>query len=220
MLRHFGVRIGGAVILPGDEPFMRGAVSCAVPLYRDRSDIFKFCPNEPLRETLESLTVNPLQAPTADVNAEEFIHFIKDTPHLTYLFSGPAGCILRPPLLRTSGKRFIHAHGGDAPRYSGSTAFYYSILEGGDIGATVFWMDEGLDTGDVIYKIVAAPWQGMDIDRIQDPVIRAEAMVRAIAQDRKSPSQKQGHGNRVTYHVIHPVLKHYALVKAGVGTRS
>lgn len=220
MLRHFGIRIGGAVILPGPEPVWQGSPSCSVQLYRNAEDVFIFHSGELLRDTLSSMQVPFLEAPTADVNADEFIDFIHATPQAIYIFSGPAGCILRPPILRNSGKRFIHAHGGDAPRYSGSTAFYYSILERGDIGATTFWMDEGLDTGDVIGKIVSPPHYGIEIDRIQDPVIRAEALADAVVQMGESIPHRQEHGQRVTYHVIHPVLKHLALAKVGLGVRS
>lgn len=220
MLRHAGVCIGGAIILPGDEPVWQGQSIYNFPLYRNTADIFSFCSDEPVRDTLDSMGVPCISSPTADINSAEFVEFIRGTAQSIYLYSGSAGCILRPPLLRESGKRFIHAHGGDAPRYSGSTAFYYSLLERGDIGATTFWMDEGLDTGDVIGRIVAPPHQDIEIDRIQDPVIRAEAFVWAINQPEYARPEVQDHANRVTYHVIHPVLKHYALVKAGLGRRS
>jgi hypothetical protein len=50
-------------------------------------------------------------------------------------------------------------------------------------------------------------------------VIRAQAFTQAlkILLNGDVRVEKQDHGARRTYHVIHPVLKHYALKKCGLG---
>lgn len=213
MLAHRKIKPALAILLPGTEPAESG-VPVTVPFY-EGAGIFIFSPAENLRATLDRIGVPYLVAPTSDVNAPEFITFIKSTAPRFFLYSGMPGCLLRAQIFHDSGKRFLHAHGGVAPRYSGSTAFYYSLLEHGTIGATVFWMEEGLDTGDVIHVIEAPAQKKLDIDHIQDPVIRAEAMAAAIERLCRNPEhhEKQSHESRVTYHIIHPVLKHLALKK-------
>lgn len=213
MLAQREIKPALAILLPGTEPEGVDA-PVTVPFY-EGAGVFTFYPGESLRTTLDRLNVPYIVAPTSDVNAPEFITFIKSTAPTFFLYSGMPGCLLRAEIFQHSGKRFLHAHGGVAPRYSGSTAFYYSLLERGTIGATVFWMEEGLDTGDVIHITEAPAHKGLDIDHIQDPVIRAEAMAAAIERLCRDPAhhEKQSHENRVTYHIIHPVLKHLALKK-------
>lgn len=215
---HVGLEIDSAVMLPGAEPHWDGPEIYHHEFYQMGGG-FDFYPAKTASEILQQMKVPFAIAPTNDVNTSAFIEFIQKQNADVYIYSGIAGCILRSELLTQSGKKFIHAHGGDAPRYSGSTAFYYSILENNTIGATVFWMDEGLDTGDVITKVVAPAHKGAEIDRLQDPLIRAEAFVLALEQIKKDQHTaiEQDHNQRVTYHVIHPILKHLALKKIEQG---
>ncbi len=212
MFEQEKIKVDGAVVLPGVAPKWDGDAVISLP------SGFNFRPNGDLQDDLKRQNIPYVTAPNVDVNSSEFVEFIKNQKQKVYIYSGVAGCILRKNILN-SGKRFIHAHGGDAPRYSGSTAFYYSILECELIGATVFWMDEGLDTGDIIEKLVIPPLPGVEIDRIQDPVIRARAFVLAVKKllNGDVGGHKQNNAERRTYHVIHPVLKYYALKKCGLG---
>lgn len=209
-----GIKVESAIILPDQEPVWDGEILINTALY-EMDGSLDLEPGKPVAESLAEQGIPFTMAPTNDVNTQEFIDFIKEQDASIYVYSGVAGCILRSDLLRQSGKKFIHAHGGDAPRYSGSTSFYYSLLEAGFIGATVFWVDEGLDTGDVLAKLVAPPHRNIEMDRVQDPLIRAEALaiaISALANDEQA-ALEQDHSQRVTYHVIHPVLKHLALRK-------
>ena len=137
------ITIRYAIILPDNEPVWHGDKNIDIPLSQHKKTI-NFEPTKTIESSLEYADISYSYAPTADVNTDEFINFIQNTAPSTYIYSGVAGCILRSDIINNSFKKFIHAHGGDAPRYSGSTAFYYSILECNLIGATVFWMDEGL----------------------------------------------------------------------------
>lgn len=209
-----GIKVKNAIILPDDLPHWDGDPQVKIDLYRmDRSFVFE--PGKPIEASLRNSDIPFIVSPTKNVNSPEFISFLQNQASCTYIYSGISGCILLPKLLHESGKKFIHAHGGDAPRYSGSTAFYYSMLEIGSIGATVFWMDEGLDTGDIIGKLNATPYEEIEIDRIQDPVIRAEALAIVVAKISNGTITvlQQENAQRVTYHVIHPVLKHLSLKK-------
>ena len=214
LFAHQNIDIQSAILLPDQEPIWNGEDIIPFDLY-EIPEQFNFKPGKSVQDSLKELDIPFSVAPTNDVNTPKFIDFIQQEAPDTYIYSGVAGCILRSDLLRQSGKKFIHAHGGDAPRYSGSTAFYYSILEENTIGATAFWMEEGLDTGDVITKLITKPHPNIEIDRIQDPLIRAETFVMALKKITKNPNvaEQQDHSRRVTYHVIHPILKHLALKK-------
>jgi methionyl-tRNA formyltransferase len=208
------------LLLPGAEPVWDGPAEIAVPLRAGEAPR-RFQPGLSLRDSLAAWGAPTATAPTADVNDPVFIDWLGGVSEQTLLYSGMAGCILRPPLL-SCGKRFIHAHGGAAPRYSGSTAFYFSLLEEGTIAATVFWMDEGLDTGEVILRSSCLPPQGVEIDRIFDPVMRADALSQALRRlpergGRSVPADAAAAvGPRRVHHVIHPVLKHLALARHGL----
>ena len=211
---QLGLVLERAIILPGSEASLPRHCDLDIELYKFDAK-FNFSPNEPINVTLSKYNIPFDFAPTYEVNDKKFIDFLRGYEGVNFIYSGIAGGILKREILQNSGKVFIHSHGGVVPRFSGSTAFYYSILERGTFGATVFKVDEGLDTGQVLYKIESIPHPGLDIDNVQDPVIRAEALALFVRQEHReltfrTPSKNE---ERVTYHVIHPTLKHIALTR-------
>lgn len=216
VLQARGICPNLAILLSGNEPEWRGAKSISVDLFGGGIKTL-FAPGKLTDEILKDSNIEVKKSLTTDVNSEEFIALLESLPQKVFIYSGPSGCILKPSLFRI-GKKFLHAHGGVAPEYSGSTAFYYSILNEGTLGATVFWMDEGLDTGDVLIRKSCKPPSGIDVDCIADPIMRAEAMAEAL-QGLVSGSLHavpQNIRNRRVYYVIHPLLKHIALKKCGL----
>ena len=75
-------------------------------------------------------------------------------------------------------------------------------------------MDEGLDTGDIIYQRIFPKPEHFFVDEVYDPHIRSETLIdvlqKNILEKNKFKKQKPSEGN--TYHIIHPVLKHIALL--------
>ena len=209
LFHQLGIKIESAIILPGSEPSFHSDSNLELELYKLKKK-FTFNLAEPLTETLSKSDIPFTVAPTNDVNHEKFRRFLSEYKQSSFIYSGVAGCILKEQLLKECCKSFIHSHGGVVPRFSGSTAFYYSILERGTFGATVFRVDEGLDTGEVLYQIEAFPYSAIDIDYIQDPVIRAEALALFCMRGPKDITMttlSNRSEKRVTYHVIHPILK-------------
>ncbi len=215
VLDAMGITTNLCILLPGQDAQKAPIKRATVPLFTNPEKTIDLRFDVSCSEYLEEKGSEYLVAPYDDINSDVFIDFLSQAPGDIFVYSGVPGCILRSDLLEKSGKRFLHAHGGDAPRYSGSTAFYYSLLEEGTIAATAFWMNAGLDTGDVLTKIIAPPLQNIDLDYIQDPLIRAEALVSALKDISSGHTkvQPQNEENRMTYHVIHPVLKSLALQK-------
>ena len=63
------------------------------------------------------------------------------------------GQILSKKLLNIPTKGCINLHASLLPEYRGSSPIQHAIMDGKDItGVTTMFMDEGLDTGDIIYQ--------------------------------------------------------------------
>jgi len=181
-------------------------------------DPFVFRPGETARETLGAATATIVETGESDINSTAIVEAVSRLGPSIIIFSGPSGALLREPILAT-GKKFLHVHGGVAPHYRGSTAFYYSLLREGTIGATALFLDNGIDTGPILRHKTYVPESGVDIDRILDPLIRGSLLVDVLGDISRGKILQTSTGNEdgTTYHVIHPILKHLALRKVAGG---
>lgn len=148
-----------------------------------------------------------------EINGDPVCAAVEKCSSENVLFS--ASGILGRTLLR-SGKRFIHVHPGYLPDYRGSTCFYYSLLETGDLASTAFFMNDGLDTGPIIassrfdmnYDI--APSQPLFLDHVLDPYIRAHTLKKVLAR-LKTGKALDSYPNPSTSlpacYVMHPMLR-------------
>lgn len=199
-----------AIKLEGAEPEWTGRQHIESKTAR-----LTFRPAEPAADTLAAMAV-PIQPLSGMVNSAAAVEAVRALSQPIVVYCGPGGVILREPMLNT-GKRFLHVHGGVAPHYRGSTAFYFSLLRDGRIGASALYLDKGIDTGPIIMTKSHPPEPGIDIDRALDPMIRADVLcdVLTIIARGTIPNPPPASREGTTYHVIHPVLKHLALRKAG-----
>jgi len=134
----------------------------------------------------------------------------------TLIYSGAGGQIVSSEALNL-GTRFLHMHAGHIPNYRGSTTIYYALLNGVSPAVTAIFLDAQIDTGGILaLRSYPAPDRSIDIDRVYDASIRADTLVRLLREYATMGSfapphpQKQGEG--ATYFVIHPVLKHLAIL--------
>lgn len=81
------------------------------------------------------------------LNDPEFISLISKAPQSVALYV--EGGILRKPVLSTH-VRFLHIHPGIVPLVKGSTCMLWSALVHKKVGMSCFYMNEGIDTGDVL----------------------------------------------------------------------
>jgi methionyl-tRNA formyltransferase len=127
------------------------------------------------------------------------------------IFTG--GGILRQDILNV-GPKFIHLHPGIVPSYRGSTCFYYSIINDCNVGVTAFIMDKNLDTGDIIYQRVFSKPNHIYVDDIFDPYMRSETLLDIIKRQllEKGKFKHQNPNEGETYYIVHPVLKHIAIL--------
>lgn len=131
--------------------------------------LFKKLKHKPLKEIDHKLLrLNKLKKSDLDVCLDHFhknsierirvssIHDHKLVTHIqtlgevTILFTG--GGILKSDLLDIPTAKFIHIHPGVVPDIRGADCFFWSYLLRGKAGYSAFYMNSGIDTGDIITK--------------------------------------------------------------------
>jgi len=162
------------------------------------------------------VTLDKYKIPYEEINAYEcndkkIIQFIKKRNEKYLIYTG--GGILNEEIL-SIGKKFIHIHPGIVPQYGGSTCIYYSIINEDECGATAFFMSKKIDKGDVIGKKLFKKPKILNIDYEYDCYIRSELLIDVMKEyikNKKFDSKPQGKDGEI-YFVIHPVLKHLAIL--------
>lgn len=171
----------------------------------------------PLRQLLDAAAIEYEAAPSRDINDPSVVALIARRPELVMIYSGYGGVLLKANVL-ASGKRFLHVHGGYLPAYKGSTTNYYSLLAENAMGASAIFLTEQIDSGPILLRrTFAAPADRTGIDHVFDSAARAKVLVEvlqlyATAGDWGVSLENRG-GD--TYYVIHPVLKHIAILARG-----
>lgn len=172
---------------------------------------FGFDISKSVIDTLHENKIDFKEFPFVDINNNELKKFIDSISVDHLIFSG--GGILQEEILSCN-VNFIHFHPGIIPEYRGSTCFYYSILNHNYAGVTAFFMDSTLDTGDIIFQKKFEKPTHPYLDEIFDPYIRSETLVEVIKTNKLASSNfpKQNVTAGETYYIIHPVLKHIAIL--------
>jgi len=167
--------------------------------------------DESVEKTLTNNNFNFKKFNFLEINHPELIKYLKNLDSKYLIFSG--GGILKNEILNI-GKKFLHLHPGIVPHFRGSTCFYYSILKNNDCGVTAFIMDENLDTGNIVLQKTFSKPNHKFIDEIYDTHIRSETLIDVLKNNllEKKNFQKQDNSIGETYFIIHPVLKHIAIL--------
>tara|TARA_Y100000590_G_scaffold467418_1_gene646268 strand:- start:6875 stop:7561 length:687 start_codon:yes stop_codon:yes gene_type:complete len=172
---------------------------------------YDFDISESVSTTLENNSISNIEFPFVDINNQKLIDYLKNLEIDYMIFTG--GGILKKEIL-SSGIKFIHLHPGIVPDYRGSTCFYYSILNENYAGVTSFIMNESLDTGDIIFQKRFEKPNHEYLDEIFDPHIRSETLIELMKNKSMLEEKiKQNKNSGETYFIIHPVLKHIAILK-------
>lgn len=151
-----------------------------------------------------------------NINSDEVVEVIKSRSEKVFIFSGFGGSILKKKILAT-GKKFLHIHGGYLPDYKGSTTNYYSLIEENKIGASAIFLEKDIDSGPILLRRkFIAPKNKQDIDYTLDSEVRAKLLVECLQNYKFTKrwyykNQKNNDGE--TFYIIHPVLKHIAILK-------
>jgi len=169
---------------------------------------------EPIQMTLKSSSIEYEELETTNIHDSAVLKSINDRFESTFIYSGYGGVILRKELFLT-GKKFLHVHGGYLPDYKGSTTNYYSLINDNSIGASSLFLDEKIDSGPLLLrKKFQPPKDRAQIDHIYDSAARAKVLVETL-QYYNNAGEFQCKGDLdkgETYYIIHPVLKHIAIL--------
>ena len=151
--------------------------------------------DDTLPEFAESVGI-PVCAP-GRVNAPEFVDWVRSLgPDLNISMSYDQ--ILRQPIIESAPLGFINCHAGKLPYYRGRNVINWAIInDEQEIGLTVHYVDEGIDTGDIILqRVLLIRWDdtyGTVLEKVQEgfPHLLAEA-VRLIEKNEVN-RQPQAH---------------------------
>ena len=171
--------------------------------------------NEPVLYTIQQNGIRYEVVDNKDINSDVIAECIEKSKEKFFIYSGYGGYILKPHLFQL-GKKFLHVHAGILPQYRGSTTAYYSMLQEGDIGATAIFLSEGIDEGEILcQERFSVPRSGVNIDTLYEPYLRSQVLKKALMLYEKDGELKaipQSDETAEIYYIIHPVLKHLALM--------
>lgn len=176
---------------------------------------------EPVATTCERAAIPIVHVAENDVNAESTRQAICAIAPDIVIYSGLGGQIVSKNVLAL-GPKFLHMHSGWLPDYRGSTTLYYAMLEGQAPAVSAIFLDSEIDTGPVIARRhYPRPPYGTDIDRVYDAAIRADLLVRILADyktmgELPAPDYQKPCAD-TPYYVIHPILKHLCILSLKQG---
>lgn len=122
-----------------------------------------------------------------DYKDKAFHEFLNQQKCRTFLYTN--GGIVPADLLNIPSMKFLHIHPGIVPQVRGSDGLLWSIITRGRPGVSCFYMDPGIDTGDLIGTMefdlpqfnIPVPEEGADEDAFYralligyDPHLRAQ----------------------------------------------
>jgi len=171
---------------------------------------------ESINQTCGRANIEISRCSSVDVNSEECASCISDAKSSVIIYSGVGGQIVSEHTLALAPK-FLHMHSGWLPQYRGSTTLYYALLKKEQPGVTALFLDRMIDTGPVVaQKHYPIPLFNMDVDRVYDSAIRADLLVKVLRNYISAgefPALFDQHPDEGdTYYVIHPILKHLAIL--------
>lgn len=169
-----------------------------------------------LAEKAHRLTANVATPAAASINSDEVIAAIIHLKPKLIIYSGAGGEIVGNVLLSRQ-IPVLHIHAGYLPSYRGSTTVYYSLLREKRAGVSGILLSNKIDCGTVMAKKwFAPPSNGENIDYVYDPMIRAQLLVEILAKyarSKKLIGRPQIKNTGTMYYVIHPILKHIAMLQ-------
>lgn len=149
-----------------------------------------------------------------DVNSEVIISKINSLEADIVIFAGYGGQLLSKEHFANN-RQYLHCHPGWLPLERGSTTLYYSILNDRDLSVTAFFMTAEIDKGKmVIRNNYPQPKTLVNIDTWVDNCLRADCLFQALEKiiSGFEGFSKTKEEKEEEFYVIHPLLKHIALL--------
>lgn len=178
-----------------------------------------FDANLPITAILDNLNIPYACSGSKDINDPKTIQMIHQRSEPVFIYSGFGGALLRKDVL-SLGKRFLHVHGGYLPDFKGSTTNYFSLLIENTLGASAIFLSEEIDSGPVLLRRKFPPPRDRQaIDHIYDSGARAKILIETLQKHLKSGKwefELAENAGGETYYIIHPVLKHIAILEESI----
>jgi hypothetical protein len=152
------------------------------------------------------------------INSEAALRAIRRIEPLVAVAAG-AG-ILREAALALPRLGTLNAHMGLLPGHRGMNVAEWAALRGETVGCTVFWLDEGIDTGDVVATAVVDIGDCRSIDDLRARVDERQLdlldeTIRSIVERGSVPvAIAQSYGGR-QYYAMHADLKRMLNLRLG-----
>lgn len=183
------------------------------PLDLKGSDLVGFDIYESVNKTIDKYKLNTILCRDKDINATEYSEKIKSSSADFIVFAGWGGQILKSDIL-SQGKPILHVQPGIIPEFRGSTTVCYSMLSVGRVGVSAFFMNIGIDEGQLITQREFDIDYNIDIDYLYDVELRGIVLVEAVEKILNGviPVPQVDNQYALPYFTIHPVLKHIALL--------
>ena len=197
-------RSGTAQLGQTELPY-RSELAAAVPLPDLRI---------PLTQSVNSLARDVRRIEAESINDPAILSMAASVNADLVVYSGFGGQLVGPDLL-SLGPPILHAHSGWLPDYRGSTTVYYSLLAGMGCGVSVISLVSAIDQGPIVARRrYSAPPAGLDIDYFYDSAIRADLVADVVVnwQSAGKLDQVESSDKGTDYYVVHPLLKHLALL--------
>jgi len=127
------------------------------------------------------------------VNAPEFVDWVR-SPQPDLNISMSYDQILRRAIIESAPLGFINGHAGKLPYYRGRNVINWAIINNEqEIGLTVHYVDEGIDTGDIILQsVLPISWDdtyGTVLEKVQEAL--PDLLVKAVALIEKKEVNRQ-----------------------------
>jgi methionyl-tRNA formyltransferase len=196
-------------------PGQGGGSSRFPPIAEDCWSEADFDPAEPLEDIVRKADLAYTTLPGESINSPDVVEVLRGIGQPVLIYSGYGGALLGKDALAT-GKMFLHVHGGYLPDYKGSTTNYYSLIADNRLGASSLFLNEEIDSGPVLLRQTFPPAPDrLAIDHIYDSAARAKVLVLTLRRylelgdwEFALPDNRGGE----TFYIIHPVLKHIAIM--------
>ena len=171
--------------------------------------------SRPVREIYIEAGWPFIEADTDSINADEMLAAIQTIQPDLAVFAGKGGEIVSSKIL-SSGVKFLHVHPGALPEQRGSTTMYYSFLDKSVCAVSAILLAPEIDNGPVVAQAsYPLPPSDIDTDLLYDNAIRSDLLAKTLrdylVQGKFTPLT-QDETTAQTYYVIHPVLKHLAIL--------
>jgi folate-dependent phosphoribosylglycinamide formyltransferase PurN len=144
-----------------------------------------------------------------DLNGKKIIDILKKNNSELLINAG--GGIYRSGVIQAASKGILNAHMGYLPDFRGMNVLEWSLFYGEKIGVTLHFIDNGIDTGNILIFREIIPTKGDSIEclRNKSAVTNLELMVQVIQELPKGTIKpcEQAKNQGRQYFVMHPRLK-------------